>query len=141
MPAAVHCARGEHQCAGGVFAFVPSRPLPPPHCRSENRASEVRKGWLDNMHYHLSDILSNRNVDNPNPEVVKVLAVGYVLTLPECAVALAAAGRSPTPERTLHGLVIAACDAAPRPPPIPPPPAVFWVCVGQGAHHRFVRQR
>ena len=47
-----------------------------PRTRSENRASEVRKGWLDNMVYHLEDILTDKTVDNPNPAVVKVLDVG-----------------------------------------------------------------
>jgi len=48
--------------------------------RSDNRASEVKRGWLPNMNYHIQDILTNVLPSDPsthNKEVVSVLDVGH----------------------------------------------------------------
>lgn len=48
--------------------------------RSDNRATESRRGWLPNMHFHITDILTNVLPDDPathNPEVVQVLDTGF----------------------------------------------------------------
>lgn len=48
--------------------------------RSDNRATESRRGWLPNMNYHITDILTNVEPNDPsthNKEVVNVLDVGF----------------------------------------------------------------
>jgi len=48
--------------------------------RSDNRASDARRGWLPNMIYHITDILTNVYPDQPethNQEVVESLNTGY----------------------------------------------------------------
>ena len=45
--------------------------------RSDNRVSEVKQGWLPNMHFHIQDILTNVKAHDPathNKEVVEVRA-------------------------------------------------------------------
>lgn len=36
---------------------------------------QIRRGWLDNMHFHLEDILTGRTAANPNKAVVNVLDI------------------------------------------------------------------
>lgn len=46
--------------------------------RSDNRVSEVKMGWLDNMHFHIQDILTGVKPNDPsthNKEVVEVRAL------------------------------------------------------------------
>ena len=48
--------------------------------RSDNRATESRRGWLPNMHFHISDILTNVIPSDPtthNKEVISVIDVGH----------------------------------------------------------------